>query len=138
MYGRLCPILVIDLGWSAGAAAADGKYDPGVSDTEIQCDRRYPMPPHVLLPRSVPHKAQTIISHANVGRFGVFRKAIARKPATTDLMSRGGGFAPPHCSSRTESAMSSGTQRARCLVSVSAVLASRRRSAPSLARAAAE
>jgi hypothetical protein len=88
-------------------------------------------------PRAPPSRSLSAVGPPKMAG-SVLRVAMARKPATTDLMSRGGGFAPPHCNSRTASGMSSGTQRARCLVSVSAALASRRRSARSPAAAAAE
>jgi ABC-type branched-subunit amino acid transport system substrate-binding protein len=85
--------LIIDLGWSAGAAAADRKYDPGVSDTEIKIGQ--------TMPYSGPYSVYGESGRAHLAYFAKINAEGGINGRKIRLISLDDGYVPPRALEQT-------------------------------------
>ena len=85
--------LVIALGWVTGAAAADKKYDPGVSDTEIRIGQS--------MPYSGPYSVFGQIGKAEQAYFAKINAEGGINGRKINLISLDDGYVPPKAFEQT-------------------------------------
>ena len=85
--------LVIALCWIAGAAPADRKYDPGVSDTEIKIGQ--------TMPYSGPYSVYGQAGQAQVAYFAKINAEGGINGRTIRLISLDDGYLPPKALEQT-------------------------------------
>src|SRR6185295_3362503 len=84
---RLPVILAISLSLGSGVAAAEKKYDPGASDTEIKIGQ--------TMPYSGPGSAYATIGKTQVAYFKMVNEGGSINGRKVNLLSLDDGYSPP-------------------------------------------